>query len=154
MPIEEFNKKYNITVLKQPYFIDKTLQLIRQLQPEVRRIAFISDDRYISIVTRQSLQEIIEKDFPNLELELLSSEEISTEELLDTLTTYNKTTGVIYYSWLRQYGGNKNYYLSDHLKKILPSFLEVPVFTLATSICRKTYMQVDITSLSMISPIR
>ena len=131
MPIEEFNKKYNITVLKQPYFIDKTLQLIRQLQPEVRRIAFISDDRYISIVTRQSLQEIIEKDFPNLELELLSSEEISTEELLDTLTTYNKTTGVIYYSWLRQYGGNKNYYLSDHLKKILPSFLEVPVFTLA-----------------------
>lgn len=107
MPIEEFNKKYNITVLKQPYFIDKTLQLIRQLQPEVRRIAFISDDRYISIVTRQSLQEIIEKDFPNLELELLSSEEISTEELLDTLTTYNKTTGVIYYSWLRQYGGNK-----------------------------------------------
>ena len=73
----------------------------------------------------------MQKDFPNLQLELLSSEQISTEELLDTLTSYKKTTGVIYYAWLRQYGSNKNYYLSDHLKKILPSFLEVPVFTLA-----------------------
>ena len=73
----------------------------------------------------------MQKDFPDLKLELLSSEQISTEELLDTLTSYKKTTGVIYYAWLRQYGNNKNYYLSDHLKKILPSFLEVPVFTLA-----------------------
>lgn len=131
IPIEEFNKNYNITVLEQPYYIKQTLELIRQLQPEVKRIAFISDDRYISVVTRQAIKEVMQKDFPNLQLELLSSEQISTEELLDTLTSYKKTTGVIYYAWLRQYGSNKNYYLSDHLKKILPSFLEVPVFTLA-----------------------
>ncbi len=63
----------------------------------------------------------MQKDFPNLQLELLSSEQISTEELLDTLTSYKKTTGVIYYAWLRQYGSNKNYYLSDHLKKYFPA---------------------------------
>lgn len=131
IPIEEFNKNYNITVLKQPYYIKETLTLIKQLQPEVNRIAFISDNRYISTVTRQAVSEVMQKDFPDLKLELLSSEQISTEELLDTLTSYKKTTGVIYYAWLRQYGNNQNYYLSDHLKKILPSFLEVPVFTLA-----------------------
>ena len=131
IPIEEFNKNYNITVLKQPYYIKETLTLIRQLQPEVNRIAFISDNRYISTVTRQAVSAVMQKHFPDLKLELLSSEQISTEELLDTLTSYKKTTGVIYYAWLRQYGNNKNYYLSDHLKKILPSFLEVPVFTLA-----------------------
>ena len=131
IPIEEFNKNYNITVLKQPYYIKETLTLIKQLQPEVNRIAFISDNRYISTVTRQAVSAVMQKDFPDLKLELLSSEQISTEELLDTLTSYKQTTGVIYYAWLRQYGNNKNYYLSDHLKKILPSFLEVPVFTLA-----------------------
>ena len=131
IPIEEFNKNYNITVLKQPYYIKETLTLIKQLQPEVNRIAFISDNRYISTVTRQAVSAVMQKDFPDLQLELLSSEQINTEELLDTLTSYKKTTGVIYYAWLRQYGNNKNYYLSDHLKKILPSFLEVPVFTLA-----------------------
>lgn len=131
IPIEEFNKNYNITVLKQPYYIKQTLELIKQLQPEVKQIAFISDDRYISVVTRQSVEEIMQKDFPNLKLELLSSAQIATEELLDTLTDYNKTTGVIYYGWMRQYGNKQNYYLSDHLKKILPTFLKVPVFTLA-----------------------
>lgn len=131
MPIEEFNKNYNITVLKQPYYIGQTLKLIKQLQPEVRRVAFISDDRYISVVTRQSIEAVMQKDFPELKLELLSSAQITTEELLDTLTVYDKTTGVIYYAWLRQYGNKQNYYLSDHLKKILPTFLKVPVFTLA-----------------------
>ena len=33
IPIEEFNKNYNITVLKQPYYIKQTLELIKQLQP-------------------------------------------------------------------------------------------------------------------------
>lgn len=93
IPIEEFNKNYNITVLEQPYYIKQTLELIRQLQPEVKRIAFISDDRYISVVTRQAIKEVMQKDFPNLQLELLSSEQISTEELLDTLTSYKKRPG-------------------------------------------------------------
>lgn len=131
IPIKDFNKNYNITVLQQPYYIPQTLNLIKQLQPDVRRIAFISDNRYISIVTRQNLEEVIRKEFPSLQLELLCSEQLSTEELLDTLTTYKQSTGVIYYSWFRQYGNNNNYYLSDHLKKILPTFLEVPIFTLA-----------------------
>jgi len=131
IPIEEFNKNYNITVLRQPYYIKQTLELIKRLQPEVKRIAFISDNRYISVVTRQSIEAVMQKDFPDLKLELLSSAQIATEELLDTLTDYDKTTGVIYYAWLRQYGNKQNYYLSDHLKKILPTFLKVPVFTLA-----------------------
>lgn len=73
MPIKEFNKNYNITVLEQPYYIKQTLELIKQLQPEVKRIAFISDNRYISVVTRQSIKAAIQKDFPELKLELLSS---------------------------------------------------------------------------------
>ena len=123
IPIEEFNKNYNITVLEQPYYIKQTLELIRQLQPEVKRIAFISDDRYISVVTRQAIKEVMQKDFPNLQLELLSSEQISTEEVLDTLTSYKKTTGVIYYAWLRQYGssGIRIIIYRTTLKKYFPA---------------------------------
>lgn len=130
IPIAEFNRKYNITVLRQPYYIPQTLKLIQRLQPEVKKIAFISDERYISEVTRQTLQEVIRTEFPNLTLELLSSAQLSTEELLDTLSTYNRRTGVIYYSWFRQYGNKNGFYLSDHIKKILPTFLEAPVYTL------------------------
>lgn len=45
--LAKFNQKYNITVLRQPYYIEETLNLIQTIQPEARRIAFISDYRYI-----------------------------------------------------------------------------------------------------------
>ncbi|MEL5894480.1 ATP-binding protein [Bacteroides sp. GD17] len=131
IPIEEFNKKYNITVLEQPYFISETLHLIKQLQPDITRIAFISDHRYISVVTRQMVRQTMQAEFPDMKLEQLSSDILNTEQLLDTLKTYGKTAGIIYYSWFQQYGKRENYYLSDHLKKILPTFLEVPIFTIA-----------------------
>lgn len=129
--ITEFNKPYNVTVLRQPYYIEKTLQLIKQLQPKVTRIALITDYRYISIVTQNTVKKAMDEKFPELTLESLSSNTLSTEQLLDTLTTYGKETGVIYYSWFRQYSNKKSYYLSDYLKKILPTFLTTPVFTLA-----------------------
>ena len=128
IPIAEFNKNYNITVLKQPYYIPQTLKLIRHLQPGIKRIALVSDNRYISVVTRQSIQNCIKKEYPDLTFESLSS--LSTEQLLDILSTYDETTGVIYYSWFRQYGNKNSVYLSDHIRKILPTFLKVPVYTL------------------------
>ena len=73
IPIEEFNKNYNITVLKQPYYIKETLTLIKQLQPEVNRIAFISDNRYISTVTRQAVSAVMQKDFPDRKSTRLNS---------------------------------------------------------------------------------
>lgn len=130
IPITEFNKPYNITVLRQPYYVEKTLQLIKQLQPKVSRIALVSDYRYISVVTHSAVKKTIEEKFPDLTLDNLSSNILSTEQLLDTLVTYGKETGVIYYSWFREYSNKKNYYLSDLLKKILPTFLTTPVFTL------------------------
>lgn len=129
MSLSEFNRKYNITVLRQPYFISETLRLIQRLQPQVKKIALVSDMRYISVVTRQSIQNCIKTEFPTLEFEALSS--LSTEQLLDTLGTYDSTTGVIYYSWFRQYNNKNNVYLSDHIRKILPTFLKVPVYLLA-----------------------
>lgn len=129
MPLSEFNRRYNITVLKQPYFITETLKLIQRLQPQVKKIALVSDMRYISVVTGQSIQNCIKTEFPNLAFEALSS--LNTEQLLDTLGTYDSTTGVIYYSWFRQYNNKNNVYLSDHIRKILPTFLKVPVYLLA-----------------------
>lgn len=129
IPLTEFNKKYNITVLRQPYYIPQTLKLIKHLQPGVKKVALVSDERYISVVTRQQIQKYIRNEYPDITFEPLSS--LTTEKLLDTLSTYDKTVAVIYYSWFRQYGNKKSLYLSDHIRKILPTFLKVPVYTLA-----------------------
>ena len=58
--------------------------------PGVKKIALISDKRYISAMVREEVSGVLEKDFPELELDLLTPIDMSTEKLLDTLMGYSR----------------------------------------------------------------
>lgn len=128
---EEWRRGYNITVLKQHYYAKETIELIYQLIPDMKRLAFISDDRYISEETREDVKEAVEKNFPDLQLELLSTTHLSTEMLLDTLRSYEPNTGIIYYSWFESHNENDNNYLFDHIQEIITNFSPSPLFLLS-----------------------
>ena len=128
---EEWRKGYNITLLKQHYYVKETVELIYRLIPDMKRLAFISDDRYISEETRRDVEEAVEKNFPDLHLELLSTTELSTEMLLDTLRSYTPNTGIIYYSWFESHNENDNNYLFDHIQEIISNFTPSPLFLLS-----------------------
>ena len=128
---EEWRRGYNITVLKQHYYAKETIELIYQLIPDMKRLAFISDDRYISEETRGDVKEAVEKNFPDLQLELLSTTHLSTEMLLDTLRSYEPNTGIIYYSWFESHNENDNNYLFDHIQEIITNFTPSPLFLLS-----------------------
>ena len=121
---------YNLTVIKQPFYVKNTIDLIRRLQPEVKKIALISDDRYISAMVREEVCGVLEKDFPELKLDLLTSIDISTEKLLDTLMGYSREVGIIYNSWFVGKKQSESHYLSDNLQKIIYGFVDAPEFTL------------------------
>lgn len=127
---EEATAGYNLTVVKHPFYIKNTIELIRTLQPELKKIAFISDRRYISAMIREEVVHVLEKDFPELKLDLLTSIDMSTEKLLDTLMGYNREVGIIYNSWFLGKQQSESRYLADNLQKIIYGFVEVPVFTL------------------------
>lgn len=132
VPAEEWRKGYNMTTLKQHYYIKETVELIYKLIPEMNRLAFISDDRYISEETRGDVKKTIGEYFPDLRLELLSTTQISTEMLLDTLRSYNANTGIIYYSWFESHNREDNNYLFDHLQEIIHNFTPSPIFLLSS----------------------
>ena len=115
---------YNLTVIKQPFYVKNTIDLIRRLQPEVKKIALISDDRYISAMVREEVCGVLEKDFPELKLDLLTSIDISTEKLLDTLMGYSREVGIIYNSWFVGKKQSESHYLSDNLQKIIYGFVD------------------------------
>ena len=69
--------------------------------------------------------------FPELAFEQLSTRNISTEMLLDTLKSYDKTTGLIYYSWFETHNQDDNNYLFDHIQEIITRFVHSPLFLLA-----------------------
>lgn len=131
VPGEEWRRGYNLTLLKQHYYVKETVELIYKLIPDMKRLAFISDDRYISEETRGDVKESVEKNFPDLRLELLSTTQLSTEMLLDTLHSYTPNTGIIYYSWFESHNENDNNYLFDHIQEIITNFTPSPLFLLS-----------------------
>jgi len=128
---EEWRRGYNLTLLKQHYYVKETVELIYKLIPDMQRLAFISDDRYISEETRRDVKEAVEENFPDLRLDLLSTTQLSTEMLLDTLHSYKPNTGIIYYSWFESHNENDNNYLFDHIQEIITNFTPSPLFLLS-----------------------
>ena len=98
----------------------------------MQRLAFISDDRYISEETRCDMKEVVTKHFPDLPLELLSTTQLSTEALLDTLHSYKSNTGIIYYSWFESHNKDDNNYLFDHIQDVISNFTPSPLFLLSS----------------------
>ena len=131
VPAYEWRKGYNVTTLGQVYYVKETIGLMRQLMPDMKRLAFISDDRYISEAVRGAVEQAMTGSFPELAFEQLSTRNISTEMLLDTLKSYDKTTGLIYYSWFETHNQDDNNYLFDHIQEIITRFVHSPLFLLA-----------------------
>lgn len=131
VPAENWRRGYNITTLKLHYYVKETVELIYKLIPNMDRLAFISDDRYISEETRGDVKRAVKENFPDLPLELLTTNEMSTEMLLDTLRSYNSNTGIIYYSWFESHNKDDNNYLFDHIQDIICNFTPSPLFLLS-----------------------
>ena len=131
VPAYEWRKGYNVTTLGQVYYVKETIGLMWQLMPDMKRLAFISDDRYISEAVRGDVEQAMTGSFPELAFEQLSTRNISTEMLLDTLKSYDKTTGLIYYSWFETHNQDDNNYLFDHIQEIITRFVHSPLFLLA-----------------------
>lgn len=132
VPAAKWREGYNLTTLAQHYYVKETVELIYKLIPDMKRLAFISDDRYISEETRGDVKQAVEANFPDLSLDLLSTTEVSTEMLLDTLRGYKANTGIIYYSWFESHNKEDNNYLFDHIQDIITNFTPSPLFLLSS----------------------
>lgn len=131
VPAYRIMKGYNVTALYQTFYIKETLELMQRIQPEIKNIAFISDNRYISLCAQQEVEQAIADHYPFLKLHLLTTTRISTEQLLDTISRYNKDTGILYYSWFSKQLQDQRNYLNDNIQRIVYGFSHYPVFTIA-----------------------
>lgn len=127
--INELNKKYNVTVLENPAYLEQTVDLMRKLQPQMQRVAFVSDERYISVYTRMQLIELMQKRYPDLKLEMLTEKELNIEQLLDKLDSYGPETGVLFYSWIKSPKEYESFYWASHFNRCLSATAHSPIFT-------------------------
>lgn len=130
-PTEEVLGTYNAVALTQPVFIRETVSLMKKLMPEMDKIAFVSDQRYISLFTRIELKDTLSVYFPDIKLQELTSPYLNTQDLLDTLSMEKPNTGLIYFSWFVPMRKSIDTYLDDNIQTIVSAFSKAPVFTLA-----------------------
>lgn len=140
VPGKVWREGYNITCLELSCYVKETIELMRRLLPEMKSLAFISDDRYISEVIRSDVESTVANFFPDLELQQLSTTRITTEMLLDTLRSYDRSTGLIYYSWFESHNRSDNNYLFDHIQEVIHGFARSPMFLLtAEDLTKNTF---------------
>lgn len=67
--------------------------------------------------------------YPSLKLDILTTTRLSTEQLLDTISRYNKEPGNCITRFSKQV--QENNYLNDNIQRIVYGFAHNPVFTVA-----------------------
>ena len=127
---DEVRSHPNLHVIYNPRYIRETLEIMNRIHPEMDRLFFVSDNRYISAESRKIVRETLERHFPNVRPQFLTEGEISTDSLLLTLQTADPSTGVLFFTWFQQQYQSGNTILSTNLYSTIGSFCPQPIFTL------------------------
>lgn len=131
IPYSESLKGYNATSVSQPLHYEQTIKLMQKMMPGMKKLAFISDNRYLSAQSRYMFRQIRPTVFPELEVINLQAGKITTDQLLDTLKYINDDTGILFHSWYTIESASGTDYLSNKTHRIIGSFTDLPIFTLA-----------------------
>lgn len=120
----------DITIVQNPLYVRKTVEVMKQLIPGMDRLAFISDRKYIGAQARYEVNRVMEEYFPDIKVDYLTEGNLSTDQLIDSLKRYPDSTGMIFYCWAQKKGQTGNQYLSSNSYKNIASFIPHPIFTL------------------------
>lgn len=128
---DETLKGYNVLTIEQKFFVKETIDMMSELLPNMNKIAFIHDKRYISLSVRKELADIAQTYYPSLEIEYLSSPELNSEQLLEKIASYDSNTGILYYSWLNTRSDDNLKLVTNNISKVLFGFSKTPIFALS-----------------------
>lgn len=95
---EELKVNKKLTVIHIPESIHQTISLMKKLLPDMDRLLFLSDKRYISHQNRLEIEDIIKQGYPDIQLDLLTADDIDTDSLIDAIQRVDKRTGILFFS--------------------------------------------------------
>ncbi|WP_239058241.1 ATP-binding protein [Bacteroides sp. 214] len=123
----------NVYTIEIPFYIDETILAMKKVIPGMKKLAFISDQRFTCALLRKELLQACENNFPEIEIELLTYPEIDSESMLGKLNEYDIHTGIIFHSWINLSGNSAvdMYYPSERMHRYVSDISKTPVFALA-----------------------
>lgn len=130
--LQETLQGYNATAIILPLYIKKTVDLMKQLMPNLNHILVVSDQRSVSVLLRDQIDKTAVTFFPEQKIDHLVEGFYSTDSLFSVLSQNdpNHTTAVIYYSWVTRNSFMGNKFLTNNLHLSINSVSRLPIFTL------------------------
>lgn len=111
------------------YDVDKNIELIRDFYPDVRHIAFISDNSYGGV----SLQALVRKEmqhFPDLDLILLDGRKHSIYSIVESINKLPEHTVILMGTW--RIDKNDGYFMRNATYTMKDANDKIPMFTIAS----------------------
>lgn len=129
IPLEQEVEGKNVALVYSKVYPEETLGLMDRML-DMKKLFFISDQRYPSAQIRRELGEIVRKKYPQVKLQFLTEGEISTDMLLDSLRFATPSTGILYYSWYQRSIQAGNTVLLTNSYQSFSNYASCPVFSL------------------------
>ncbi|MDL2310113.1 response regulator [Parabacteroides sp. OttesenSCG-928-B22] len=133
IPLEPIvRERDNLTVVYHPFYIKETLALMKSLLPHLNKLIFISDTRYISAQNRADLEEVVRDSYPDLTVEHLISDDLSTDEMVSLLSREPKESGLLFFAWYNASSSDdeSDIFLQTNAYRIFYLYANSPFFTL------------------------
>lgn len=131
VPLEKILRDHpNVTALYFPIYIEKTVSLMKRFIPGMNRLLFISDSRYISRENQEEVKAVMREQFGDIQLDLLTAGELSTDQLINMLQHTDAQTGILFFSWYQRNIQAGNVVLNSSAYRMLSTYTPLPVFVL------------------------
>lgn len=129
-PISDLAVPYNLTFLYANLYVDENIHLMKQIIPDMDKLIYIGDGRQINQNNAVIIAEELKINYPDIRFQFLSSEKMTTNQLLDSLYGVDhRTTGVLFSSWFYKSTFANNTTLAANAHKLIAT-TSAPLFSL------------------------
>ena len=134
----EMLERYNVTAINIPVCIKETIELMKEITPEMKKVVLLSDDRFICSLIRKKAEDIHQQYFSDLDMEFITYPQTNTETMLRIISECGKEIGIIYCSWVNVASQNlsEKYYPDERMHSYISGIVKKPVFSLSDQFTR------------------
>ncbi len=130
VPLKNYHGNIPLTIFYAPFYVKETIELMNTLNPEIKKLVFLSDKRCISAQCREDVDQITKNEFPGLEVEHLIAGDITNDALIDSLKALTPQTSILFLSWFKKETQVGNTILTSNISLVLRNYAKIPIFSL------------------------
>lgn len=128
--LSSFSDWKKLTIVYGITYVYNTVAMMQQMIPNLNCIAFIYDNKWLSIQNAERFANDMKQYFPKVNIKLFSSKKLETIQLIDSINALPLNSGIIYSSWDLYSDKVPSKAYHNEIYKIVGSFSRHPIFTI------------------------